>query len=128
VKKNYNYVINCIKPRIYTDTDTFNQVFVLDQPQLEVEASDFSMLSDCPEVVAEEYVQSQLDEEDDEEGFDGIDDNEQPLLVQPELEQGPHIQENWQELLGPMGHHKEPHVEDKEADYDNQDMNNEGYN
>jgi hypothetical protein len=106
---------------------TFNQVSVLDQPQLEDEALDFSMSSDCPEVVAEEYDQSQLDEEDDEEAFDGIDDNVQPLLVEPELEQGPHIQENWQELLGPMAHHNEPHVEDGEADYDNQDMNNEDY-
>jgi hypothetical protein len=24
VKKNYNYVINCIKPGIYTDTDTYS--------------------------------------------------------------------------------------------------------
>jgi hypothetical protein len=103
---------------------TFNQVSLLDQPQLKAEASDFSMLPDCPDVVAEEYDQSQLDEEDDKEGFDGVDDNEQPLFVQPELEQGPHIQENWQELLGPMVHHDEPHVEDGEADYNNQDMNN----
>jgi hypothetical protein len=73
---------------------SFNQVSLLDQSQMEAEASDFSMLPDCPDVVAEEYDQSQLDEEDDEEGFDGVDDNEQPLLVQPELEQGPHIQEN----------------------------------
>jgi hypothetical protein len=106
---------------------TFNQVSLLDQPQLEVEASDFSMLPNCPNVVTEEYDQSQLDEEDDEEGFDGVDDNEQPLLVQPELEQGPNIHENWQELLGPMVHHDEPHVEDGEADYDKQDMNNEDY-
>jgi hypothetical protein len=104
---------------------TFNQVSLLDQPQLEAEASDFSILPDCRDVVAEKHDQSQLDEEDDEEGFDGVD--EQPLLVQPELEQGPHIQENWQELLGPMLHHDEPHVEDGEADYNRQDMNNEDY-
>jgi hypothetical protein len=56
---------------------------------------------------------SQKDKEaDDFEGMDVDIADEEDLLVQPELDQEPHVQEDWQECLCLMAHHEQPHVED----------------
>jgi hypothetical protein len=79
---------------------TFEEISVLNEEQLETEASDFTMSTECPNVIAEEFEQSQKEEEaDDVKGMDVAIADEEDLLVQPELDQEPHVQEDWQECL-----------------------------
>ena len=98
---------------------TFTEVSALEEALLETEASDFSMSEECPSVIAEEFEQSQKDGEgDDAEGMDVDIADEEDLLVQPEFDHGPHVQEDWQECLDLMAHHEAPHVEDGQGDYE----------
>jgi hypothetical protein len=80
------------------------------------------MSTECPNVIAEEFEQSQKDKEaDDVDGMDVAIADEEYLLVQPELDQEPYVQEDWQECLGLMAHHEQPHVEDGQGDYSNKE-------
>jgi hypothetical protein len=101
---------------------TFEEISVLNEAQLETEASEFTMSTECPNVIAEEFEQSQKDEEaDDVDGMDVVIADEKDLLVQPELDQERHVQEDWQECLGLMAHHEQPHEEDGQGDYSNKE-------
>jgi hypothetical protein len=58
-------------------------------------ASDLTMFTECPNVIAEEFEQSQKDKEaNDFEGMDVDIADEEDLLVQPELDHEPHVQED----------------------------------
>jgi hypothetical protein len=110
---------------------TFEEISVLNEAQLETEASDFTMSTECPNVIAEEFEQSQKDEEAMilKAWMLTLQMKKYPkdLLVQPELDQEPHVQEDWQECLGLMAHHEHPHVEDGQGDYSNKEGLNMDY-
>jgi hypothetical protein len=70
---------------VHKPETTFEDISVLNEAQLKTEASDFTMSTECPNVIEEEFEQSQKDEEaDDFEGMDVDIADEEDLLVQPE--------------------------------------------
>jgi hypothetical protein len=107
---------------VHKSGTTFEDISVLNEAQLETEAFDLTMSTDCPNVIAEEFEQSQKDKEaNDVDGMDVAIAEKADLFVQPELDQEPHEQEDWQECLGLMAHHEQPHVEDGQGDYSNEE-------
>jgi hypothetical protein len=78
----------------------------------------------APSAIFKEAVEGILSKAADTDDVDGMDvaiADEEDLLVQPELDQEPHVQEDWQEYLGLMAHHEQPHVEDGQEDYSNEE-------